>query len=97
MLGRLEGKLCVHSRPKLDKWRGSSNKVKAAIFDSNENIDELERKALDLLVNICPNPHPWPRALGSDQNNQTADTKSFLCGVPGVSLSYTVWSSFERG
>lgn len=59
MLGRLEGKLCVHSRPKLDKWHGSSNKVKAAIFDSNENIDELERKALDLLVNICPNPHPW--------------------------------------
>lgn len=60
----------------MEKWRGSSNKVNAAIFDSNENIDELERKALDLLVNICPNPQPWPRALGSDQNNHTEDMKS---------------------
>lgn len=60
----------------LEKWRGTSNKVNAAIFDSNENIDELESKALDLLVNICPNAQPWPRALGSDQNNHTADTKS---------------------
>lgn len=36
---------------------------------------ELEGQALYLAVNLCSNPHNWPRALGSDRKNENRGYK----------------------
>lgn len=43
---------------------------------------EHESQAVALPVKLCPYPHLWPRAQGSDWKNEIVDTRDRQQGVP---------------
>lgn len=48
--------------------------VVAVLVCHSEERAEPKSKAVNLLVDLCSNPHLFPRAVGSDQKNKTVGT-----------------------
>lgn len=59
-------------------WCGVPSDMRHALTHFSKERAELKGKPLDLVVNLCPYPHLWPRAMASVQKNETVNTNEVL-------------------
>ena len=57
-------------------WSSVSSDADAEAVCCCEETAVLEGNAVDLLINLRPNPNLWSLALGSDQKNEVLNTSS---------------------